>query len=74
MTDMYGLVGARMLLPTEKITWEELAEQWERPSRLWRTLGTLASLVTLGARIRRARELPDLCGSPERASECQVPA
>ena len=73
MFDIYGLAAVH-LQPTEKMSWDELAAMFDRPSLLWRALSGLATLATLPARFRRAREsqgLPDRSGS---AAQCRVPA
>jgi hypothetical protein len=73
MFDMYGLVTAH-LQPVEKISWEELAARFERPSLLWRILQALIGLARSGASFHPAKA----CSAPrdrsESAKQCQVPA
>ena len=73
MYDIYGLVAVH-LQPTKKMSWDELAAFYDRPSLLARALQTLSRLDRLGARFRRAKERSDPRDRWERAATRRVPA
>ena len=74
MFDMYGFAAVH-LQPTEKMSWDELAAMFDRPSRLRRALSALAVMVaTLPARFHRARACPGLPDRSGSAGGCRVPA
>ena len=74
MLEIYTLAAAAYLMPTETMSWDELAARCERPTRLWRILGAGVALVSLGARFRRARGRRALRDSSGSAAGCRVPA
>ena len=72
MFDMLSV--AVYLMPNRKMSWDELAAACEPPSWPGRVAGALASLVSLGARFRRAKGRQALRDRSDSAAGCRAPA